>query len=319
MGLGTHVMQALAREAAFRPFSGVAWVLGRPATGREVALLGFRDVRLIDAAEGAAIDLSQPIGADLEGCADLLVDDSTLGEIFDPTTGLRNVVRLLKPGGRCLLVNRGNASAHDDASPYTMFNPLWFYDYFAVNDFEACEVYVQVHVGQAFLPAVASAQGPHASPVDRPGRQECLPHVGGETVCYQLAHDHAQRKWNAGFITALPSRWPVSVYVFAEKGRSSTWERTPMQHVYRPEPDWAKFCASVKRFRRSARAPLLRSERDVPEPDVGDGWYRIRPDGTLVKTPGRGERAFKTLKNVVKNVLARFGVDRQRKSSAAAK
>jgi hypothetical protein len=309
MGLGSHMMKGLVREAAFRPFSGVAYTLGRVATGaspeetlamfadvgvapaladlRELIpdtvtdhsrsadrplirdvdflrLLGFRDVKAVDASpfEGAEIvlDLNKPIGKDLEGRADLIVDPSTLDNIFDPTTGLRNIARLLKPGGRCMLVNMGNTSPTYSGIPYTMFTPTWFYDYFAANDFEACDVYAHVYVG----------------------------HYG---VSHQLDHDHALQQRTA--VKPVPSRWPLIVCVFAEKGAGSTWDRMPTHPKHRSEAAWARFRASVERFKRSSRPPLLRSDHDMVLPDIGPGWHRIRPNGELV-APGdlrQGTRA----------------------------
>src|SRR5690349_9414278 len=57
--------------------------------------------------EGAEVihDLNQPIPANLRGCADFIVDGSTLDNVFDPAMALRNYAELLRPGGRLLTIN----------------------------------------------------------------------------------------------------------------------------------------------------------------------------------------------------------------------
>jgi hypothetical protein len=48
----------------------------------------------------------------LRGTCDFLVDGSTLDNVFDPISTLRNAVKLLKPDGRLYLSNLGNCSPH---------------------------------------------------------------------------------------------------------------------------------------------------------------------------------------------------------------
>ena len=59
---------------------------------------------------GIIVDLNEPLPPHLEATCDLLVDGSTLDNIFNPTQGLRNLARMLKPGGRLFLSNMANSS-----------------------------------------------------------------------------------------------------------------------------------------------------------------------------------------------------------------
>src|SRR5262245_37054452 len=63
-------------------------------------LLGVPRVKAIDVSdyEGAEIicDLTAPIQPALEGIADFILDGSTLDNVFDPATALKNIARMLK-------------------------------------------------------------------------------------------------------------------------------------------------------------------------------------------------------------------------------
>jgi hypothetical protein len=87
------------------------WALHNPTarTIRDVdffRMLGVIETLAIDVSnfEGADIvqDLNQPISPELEASCGLLVDGSLLDNIFNPTTGLKNIARLLEPGGTVL-------------------------------------------------------------------------------------------------------------------------------------------------------------------------------------------------------------------------
>lgn len=219
-------------------------------------MLGFDTVQAMDISdfEGAEVlwDLNRPIPDRLAGSCDFLVDGSTLDNIFDPATGLKNIARLLRPGGRCFLINLGNCSPEFGGIPYTMFNPLWFYDFFAWNGFESCEVYTHVMDQEAATP-------------------------------FALSHDHAARVWDPGLVRPIASPHSLAVCVLAEKGADSTWDRTPTQHAYRSEEDWKTFEAAVARFQRNARPPLLRGG-DKPRPEIPPGWRQVRSDGALAES-----------------------------------
>lgn len=216
-------------------------------------MLGLGKVEAIDISdfEGAEIivDLNRPIPDHLHETCDLLVDGSTLDNIFDPVTGLKNVARLLKPNGRALLINLGNYSIGYNGIPYNMFNPLWFFDYFAWNNFQYCQVYVTVY------PSLGPGKPPFA---------------------YSLSYSHLARHWDPGLIVPIVSSHPIEITVFAEKGETSTWDLTPTQHAYRTEEDWMRYSQIVDGYAAQARDDLIWA---YPDPDMPPppGWADVGP------------------------------------------
>lgn len=196
-------------------------------------LLGVDRVKALDVSpyEGAEIihDLTKPIPDSLERSADFILDGSTLDNVFDPATALRNISRLLKPGGRLLAVNL--ASNH--YSPYTIQSGSWFLDYFAVNHFSDCKVYATVY----------SSLGVNFFTPDLSKLQKSLPQV-----------------------TNVESPHVMGWLVLAEKGLNSTWDKTPVQHQYRS--DWDDFNSGLKTIRENPRPDHVRSTtecfRNVP-------------------------------------------------------
>jgi len=71
--------------------------------------LGADKFKAIDVSnyEGADIvcDLSQDIPLELHKSCDFIFDGSCLDNIFNPATALKNISRLLRPGGRAMLLN----------------------------------------------------------------------------------------------------------------------------------------------------------------------------------------------------------------------
>src|SRR5258708_5241901 len=101
---------------------------GRPeliSAAALMSLLGAEKVVALDvsAYEDADIihDLRFPIPSELAGIADIVVDGSTLDNVFSPSVALQNYAHLLKPGGRLLAVNAFSA----DTTGYVMLPPLW--------------------------------------------------------------------------------------------------------------------------------------------------------------------------------------------------
>ena len=76
-------------------------------------LLGVNSIRALDhsAYEGAEIvhDLNHPVPDVLSGVADLIVDGSTLDNLFSPSIALQNIARMLRPGGRFFFDQRRNS------------------------------------------------------------------------------------------------------------------------------------------------------------------------------------------------------------------
>ena len=105
-------------------------------------LLGARSVKALDHSpyEGADVihDFRYPVPSHLHGTADFILDGSTLDNVFTPSIVLQNYAKLLRPGGRLLMENA--FSAHNTA--YVMMPPMWYLDYFVINKFVDCKVYI---------------------------------------------------------------------------------------------------------------------------------------------------------------------------------
>jgi SAM-dependent methyltransferase len=167
-------------------------------------MLGVRDVHAIDinAYEGADIiwDLCKPIPNEMEGRAEFIVGGSTLDNVFDPAQYIKNIVRLLRPGGRLFEINILNNTGR----AYIMLPPPWFFDYFVVNKFADCRVYV-----------IETSDNVHAfklqayvNPEQQPG-WGLIDNFDGDETC------------------------KLGTVVFAEKGEHSTWAETPVQDAWR--------------------------------------------------------------------------------------
>jgi hypothetical protein len=90
--------------------------------------------------EGADIvwDLGEPIPETFYGKYDFIYNGSCLDNMFNPGVALINLSKLLKPHGR--MVNIESASSWNN--PYLIFSPGWFYDFYVVNSYARCEIYL---------------------------------------------------------------------------------------------------------------------------------------------------------------------------------
>lgn len=84
-------------------------------------------------------DLNYPIPDCLANRFDFILDGGTFDHLLNVGIALENVVRMLKPGGR---VFQYNAASNYMGKCYTEFGPDLFNDYYALNGFVDCKVYV---------------------------------------------------------------------------------------------------------------------------------------------------------------------------------
>lgn len=70
--------------------------------------------------------------------ADFIYDGGSLDNIFDPAASLKNISRMLKPGGRVFTSNNGGPHP----TSYLKFSADWFMDFFAINNYEDCKTYI---------------------------------------------------------------------------------------------------------------------------------------------------------------------------------
>jgi len=216
-------------------------------------LLGASAVKALDHSpyEGADVihDLRYPIPSQLENITDFLVDGSTLDNVFTPSIVLQNYAKLVRPGGRLLLIN----AFSPDNTAYVMTPPLWYVDYFVMNKFSDCKVYVLVFIQNKIT-------------IDN---------------TYWVDLDYlAQARKDMGRFT---SPHEMVTIVFAEKGNNSTVDRLPNQQDYRSPEEWSEYLANLNVIRQSKRHHLVRSRSErVFSPAVSghpfvDREYCTRP------------------------------------------
>jgi SAM-dependent methyltransferase len=132
--------------------------------------------------------------------ADFVYDGGSLDNIFDVAAALKNISRLLKPGGRMLATNNGGP--HPTA--YLKFSADWFMDFFAINQYADCKTYICVY--------------PNSLGRRRRGGTldfDLSPH---ETVVYSfnpyVTHEHGE-----GYdCSSIESQCRYQIYVHAEMG-----------------------------------------------------------------------------------------------------
>ena len=187
----------------------------------------------VSAYEGADLvaDLCQPLPSSIDERFDFIIDGSTLDNVFDPAMAIRNLATLLKPGGRIFQTNHA-ARRHN---VYVGFALSWFHDYYAINDFEDCQVYL----AQYEEPRTQNRWDfYHYAPM----REEngLISYFGQDSYYY-------------------PWREAMAV-VIAEKGPHSTWARTPIQFEYR---------SSIRFEERNGVGEIVR--QTIPD-DAGDPY-----------------------------------------------
>jgi len=182
---------------------------GRFVTDRSFySLFSDANYRCLDvsAYEGADLiaDLCQPLPPSIDERFDFIIDGSTLDNVFDPAMAMRNLAQLLKPGGRIVQFNHA-ARRH---YVYVGFALCWFHDYYAINEFDDCQVYLAQWDEQRTR---ARWDFYHYKPM----REE-------NGVTSYFGQDSYYYPWREAMAV-----------VIAEKGPKSTWGRSPIQFEYR--------------------------------------------------------------------------------------
>jgi hypothetical protein len=200
--------------------------------------------------EGAEIihDLTAPIPAHLNGCADFILDGSTLDNVFDPAMVISNFAGMLRPGGRLITTNV--YSNHYE--PYVIIPPLWFLDYFVINGFVDCRVYILVY-GQ--------------DPQD-PGHTDVF------TVDPNAQLDGSRS------VSAFDAPAMMATIVMAEKGDRSTSNIKPTQQQYRSPAEWELYRKNIRAMISSDRPHLARTVGPIKLEDVKGGHLFMAEDFT---------------------------------------
>ncbi len=113
--------------------------IGKQTTfGKELDIK--HDILDQSAYEGANIvwDLGYPVPQSLHGQYDFIFNGGCLDNMFNPAQAMMNFTQMLKPEGRLVCME----SASSFNSPYLMYSPGWFCDYFRVNQFAEWKAYI---------------------------------------------------------------------------------------------------------------------------------------------------------------------------------
>lgn len=220
-------------------------------------LLDVRDVRVMDKSdyEGADIihNLNLPIPPALENSFDFILDGSTLDNVFDPVMAIRNMTRLLRPGGRIVSVNM--ASNHN--GPYTILSPTWVLDYFVVNKFSDCHVAVTT---------MRSDGAYNTFSIDRE----------------RLNRGNLAPNFQSGF--------QMGLQFVAEKGPESTWDVSPSQQQYRSDEDWTVYEVNLRAMLKTTPPRVLWGSSVPPMIGPVPDGYKFEPGGGGLGSPP--QRAF---------------------------
>lgn len=189
-------------------------------------LFGISEVNIMDvsAYEGADIihDLNKPIPKSLENQFDFIIDGGTFDHLVDVRCAFENVVRMLKPGGR---IFQWNAASNFTGGAYISFGPDLFYDFYVLNKFADCKVYIVE--------------------IDNPGQQELW--------------DFYEFNGADKYSDFLSKRLQMTV-VLAEKGTQSTYDLLPIQANYRDNDLWQTYRDNQKIISLSGRRSLIGSK-----------------------------------------------------------
>jgi hypothetical protein len=255
LDLGGHEVLELMREhgvlSGSDPHSGASAPKNVEQSRMNAAaffrLLGVDAVRTLDVRDVDIVPgLSTPIPQLLRSNADFIVDGGALSDLFSPAAAMRSYAAMLRPGGRLLAIN--NLSGHFD--PYSIPSPAWYLDYFVINGFEDCKVYVIVY----------PQEGPaNAFYVDI----DCLLDPARE-------------------VRTLLSSYEMAVVTFAEKGNSSTDGALPTHVHRRSSVESEQYRASLGHIKRSKRLHLVRSRGELGDIDIRGGHLFMQTDYTAV-------------------------------------
>ncbi len=217
-------------------------------------MLGVEHIDAIDHSdfEGANVicDICGDIPKELYGQFDFIFNGSVLDNVWDPPQALRNVSRLLSPKGRVVHVETATACRYN----YTALSPSWYFDYYVVNNFGDCKIYVGV--------------------VDDISRVTLDP-------WQVLAFDRSAQHQPNAFTPSLGNKLGISI-VLAEKTPGATCDTRPIQSYYRPDSQWADFVGKMS-TQFGEQRPLYLGNGATGKPIAGHdevwvscGWWGQR-------------------------------------------
>lgn len=217
----------------------------KPYITQESFFAAFSDAKVL------SLDVSDYEGADIvcdlqgkvkwkhRGIADFIYNGSCLDNIFDPAAAMRNMSRLLKPNGRVYHYEQGNS--HPTA--YVKYSADWFMDFYALNEFADCKVYIADKPNTLGVPLV----NPNGT---------TAPRRSDYNIVVYSYNPYVENAGGPGYdCSSIETMTRYEVHCIAEKAPKSTVDRVPIQKHYRVDQWHKDICqASVARFFKSERA-----------------------------------------------------------------
>src|SRR6185369_4279680 len=147
MSIYPAVVKLLDAENHYRAISGDVVLIGRQriefSEQTDYEFFGrypITSIKAIDVSdyEGAEliVDLNLPLPTRMTGIADFIFDGPCLDNMFDPAQAIRSLSRMLRPNGRLVMMEHSTAMH----SAYTMMSPEWFFNFFAMNGYDDCQI-----------------------------------------------------------------------------------------------------------------------------------------------------------------------------------
>lgn len=197
--------------------------------------IGINNFNVMDVSdyEGADIvhDLCKAPPQKLLGNFDFILNGSVLDNVFNPALALCNLTLMLKPQGRIMHLEM----ASNFAFPYTIFSPVWLYDYYVYNRFKDCKCYIGF-----FKEIDGLTKGPWDT--------------------YYLEPPVGNSK---GYLPSTIPSHAVSM-VIAEKDIRSTYSKYPIQNIYRNKDQLKEFI-NLECDMRKCKRPIIKSSIDNGE------------------------------------------------------
>jgi hypothetical protein len=190
----------------------------------------------VSAYEGAEIihDLNEPLPDKYTEIADFIFNGSCLDNLFDPATAITSLSKMLRPRGRIIHLEHGTAI--QDA--FLCYSPEWFFDYYAINNYDDCQNFVCVFDG--------SMQNPW------------------EVYSWTAFYDDNGTLKRSGCSLGIGDFVNI---VVAEKGDNSTNSKTPIQSHYREFHGTRGTNGYVSKYRQFIATPrVYRFETAEPRP-----------------------------------------------------
>lgn len=189
------------------------------------SMLGVKTIHAVDHSgfEGAdfVFDVCGQMPDEMAGRWEFIFNGSVLDNVFDTAAAMRNIDRMLAPGGRAAHIETATANEFS----YSALSPSWFFDFAMYNDYQDLKVY---------MGSTRNWEGMIRGPWS------------------MLGFDPTSMAKPNAFSINLGTEIGVLV-ALAEKGLKTGPAASPIQSHYRSDADWEGCRPTIERFQQSRR------------------------------------------------------------------